>query len=217
MGDKWAQVPGLLPSVRADLQRLEHLFGQVEGVTAMQEGNGMEDAPFTVHEDYEVGDVSEVKEDRQTVPAASAVLVRVAAASVRPSKDGSIKSVAVQFNLVEGVDVADLSNGTVVKRYAGKPMFVDMPFWVDVAIRTAPRYTGKNRAYLVPLKQFWAALGYDLKSPPKIGDAWLTEIIGRELRTDIRLEPVRMKNPVTGQYENVAGEFQNRLRNFAVA
>ena len=231
MGDKWEGLVDLLPSVRADLRRMEALagpygswvreiesvFGTVEVAAAEKENmgeNGMEDVPFNVHEDYEVGDVSEVKEDRQNVPAASGVLMRVAAASVRSSPDGSITSVAVQVNLVEGVDVSDPANGTVVKRYAGKPLFADLPFRVDTAIRTSSRYTSKHRPYLVPLKQFWAALGYDLTAPPKIGDNWLMEIIGRELRADIRLRAVRIKNPVTQQYEDVAGEFRNEVRGF---
>lgn len=172
------------------------------------------DAPFDVTEEYTLGDLSAVKEDKVNVPAASGVLLRINAASTRASKDGSIKNLAVQVNLVEGIDVADPSTGTVTKKYANKAMFVDLPYWADTAIRTTPKYAGANKAYLVPLKQFLSALGYDLTAPPKIGDALLGEVLGREVRADIRLSTVRVKNPVTQAWEDVKGEYRNEIRGF---
>src|SRR3990167_1298065 len=122
------------------LERIQAAFGAVE----QQEGR-MDEAPFSVTEEYQLGDLTEVKEDRVVLPVQSGVKFRVQKASQRTSKDGSIKSVTVQLNLVEGILMHD---GQV--RYQNKPMFVDMPYWADPAIRTAPRYSGKNQAYLMP-------------------------------------------------------------------
>lgn len=188
---------------------VQSVFGGV--VVVEEDGMG---TPFDVTEEYSLGDLSAVKEDRLNVPAASGVLLRVQAASARVSKDGSIKSVTVQVNLVEGIDVADPASGTVTKKYANKAMFADLPYWADTTIRTTPKYAGANKAFLVPLKQFLAALGYDLTNPPKLNDTFYGEVVGRELRADIRLSQVRAKNPVTQQWEPVLGEFRNEIRNF---
>ena len=188
------------------LDQVQAVFG---GVEQLEEAAPMEDAPFSVTEEYQLGDLSEVKEDRVVLPVQSGVKFRVQKASQRISKDGSIKSVTVELRLVDGIPIP----GSEELRYKNKPMFVDMPYWTT---RTTPRYAGKNQSYLVPLKQFFGALGYDAKSPPLLGDGFYSEILGRELLGDITVREIRLKNPISGEYEGT-GEYRNDIRRFQAA
>lgn len=181
----------------------------------------LEEVGFGVTEEFELGDLTEVKEDRIVLPVTSGVLFRIQKATSRTSKDGSIKSVSAEMRLVEGIDVPVKDaqgnfTGSVEKKYQNKPMFVDLQYWVDTAIRDSQRYTSKNKPYLVPLKQFLAALGYDLTSPPKLNDEFYAAIAGRELRGDIQLREVRLKNPVSQEWEGT-GEYVNEIKKFRVS
>ena len=69
-------------------------------------------------------------------------------------------------------------------------------------------------AFLVPLKQFLGALGYDVKQPPKLGDEFYSAVLGRELRADIKLKEIRVKNPAgiwvgTDEYKNELSGFRS--------
>ena len=180
-----------------------------------------EQVPFEVGEQFALGDLSEVKEDRTVLPVSSNVLLRISRASSRLNAKSGITSLNLQVNLVEGVDVPEKDQvgnltGNLTKKYANKVEFVELPYKVDPALRTEPRWVSKNRPYLIPLKQFVLALGYDLKNAPTIGDAFCQELTGREFRADIIHREVRRKNPVSGEYEGT-GEYRHQFQGFRVA
>ena len=181
----------------------------------------MDDTPFNVHEDYQVGDVSEVKEDRTVLPATSNVLVRTQKAAPRANEKSGVTSLNVQVQLVEGLELPELDagghpTGNLIKKYVGKTEFVEIPFKYDPAMRQEAMFTGKNRPFLVPYRQFLVALGYDPKNPPAIGDSWLSELVGKEFRADIQHRAIKRKNPVSGMKE-ATGEFRHEFRNFRQA
>lgn len=194
------------------------VFG-LEGVEEILMANE-ETVGFDVADEVELGDLSGVKEEQVLVPAATNVLFRVAKASSRTSQDGSLRSVSLELRLVDGVELPVLKNGqptgeTEVK-YKNKPMFTDVAYWVDTTKRTGALYTGANRGYLNPLKQFLTALGYDITQPPKINDIFFSELKGRELQADITMEARRALDASTGEWVDT-GEKQNRIRRFKPA
>ena len=177
---------------------------------------------FQVTDEVVIEGLSEVKETKATVPAASAVLFRVSQAATDASPDGSVKRLNVTAVLVEGIDTPEKDEagsftGQVVKKFQNKPMFIRVPYWADTTVRTKAWYTAKNRPFLVPFKQLISALGYDVKEKVILNDQLLSEIIGREFRADIRLRPAQAKNPETGAYEDIPGEFNNEVVKFKAA
>lgn len=203
------------PTLTEESRRMLRRIGAEMNVMVDQEEGVMDDTPFEVVEEYQLPSLTEVKEDRVVVPAADSVLMTVTNANMRTSKDGSIKSVALQLRLNEGIPVP--SENGIETRYQGKIMFADLPFWADTAIRTGTRYTGKNQSYLNPLKLLLLALGYDIANPPKISDTFLNDIKGRELRANIGLREIRTQDPPgSGKYVGT-GEYVNELRNFKPA
>lgn len=197
---------------------LERIQAAFPGTAVIGEGAPMEDAPFSVTEEYALGDLSEVKDDVQVLPVSSNVLFRVNKGSTRVSRDGSIKSLSLDLRLVEGINMPQRDGqgnltGVIEKRYINKPMFVDLPYWVDTAIRTKERYTGKNQSFKVPLKQFLMALGYPINPAPSISDGFFSEIVGRELRADITHREIQVKSPISGVYEGT-GDYRNEVRRF---
>lgn len=171
----------------------------------------MEEAPFAVTEEYQLGNLTEVKEDRVVLPVQSAARFRIQNAAARTSKDGSIKSISLELRLVDGIDVGGET------KYQNKPMFVDVIYWVDTNVRSSKWWTSPNKPYLLPLKQLLTALEYPLDAPPKLNDQFYSEIKGREVRADITVDPVQVKDPVTMKYVDVPGEFTNKIKKFTAA
>ena len=204
------------PSLIAHRKRV---LEDIAAVFGTQEGSMDNEAGFQVTEEFDLGGYSwgEVKEDTIVLPVNSNVLFRVQNASQRTSKDGSIKSVTAELRLVEGVqvpkkDAAGQLTGESEIKYVNKPMFVDLNYWVDTTVRNSPRYTSPNKSYLMPLKQFLGALGYDPQGT-KLNDDFYAAIKGREIRADITVREVRIKNPVTGEWQGT-GEHRNEIRKF---
>jgi hypothetical protein len=221
--DKWDQLPGLLPQVKADLRRMEVVFGVTEDDLFVEQRRGGEtmsgdgEAPFDVVEEYELGDLTTVKEDRINVPTSSNVLLTVRQATSRALPDNSIKFVALQLAIEEGVPVPNPDTGEVNMKFQGKVLFQDLPYWVDTVIRTSPRFTGENRSYLNPLKMFLKAMGYDIASPPKINDTFFGELQGRQLRANITLREIRLEDPKGSGNWKGTGDFRNEVKGFKPA
>jgi hypothetical protein len=70
--------------------------------------------------------------------------------------------------------------------------------WANPELKTSDWYRAKR--HLVDIKQFLVALGFDIKNPPRIDDAFLTDLIGRRLRGSILIRKERVQDPTTGEW-----------------
>ena len=166
----------------------------------MGEGEG-----FEVVDEVEYGDLTEVRETRVVIPPTQNVRVRIARATVRNSQDGAVKRIALQVNLVDGIDVEG--------KFRNKAVFADIDYWADLAVKTTDWY--KNKQYLIAFKQLLGALGYPLTGG-KVNDEFLSGLVGRELLVNIQVEKETVFDTATGQREDTGG-FRNRLRGWKAA
>ena len=171
----------------------------------------MEDVQVT--QETVIGDLTDVKEQKQIVPASSGVLMRITKAGTMASKNGDIKSLKLELRIVDGILVTDAETGEQEVKYKNKPMFtsmIDLPYWCDTAVKTSKWWQTKQ--YLINFKKLCIALDIDIKSVT-VNDAFLESLIDRELIVDIRHEENQVKNPETGDYVG-DGTFREKLVNF---
>ncbi len=183
----------------------------------------VEQAGFQVTDEVEIGDLSGVSDD-QSMPKAQGVKVRIEKPAVRRTlvnnkvaEDGvNNPCIAKEINcqlriLPEGIDGAGA--------YANKVLFPNPRWyiWAEVQhefFNKRANFTGEKRGYLSPLKKLLVALGYDIKSPPKINDEFLMAIEEQELLIDISRESERLLQ--NGEWVDTGG-FVNRVRNIRAA
>lgn len=179
-----------------------------------------ENVPFEVTEQIEVGDLSDVKEQRQLTPVASKVKVRIAKASVQETKDKDIKSLKLELRIVDGIEAPvrdELGNptGETKMAYQNKPLFtgiMDLVVWADVSVKgRSEKNWWKTKQYLVGFKGFLIAVGSDLKSV-KVNDEFLSALIGAEVLVDIQHEEETAKDE-HGETVKL-GTYRERLKNF---
>lgn len=140
-----------------------------------------ETIPFDVTEEVEVGDLTAVQEE--ILPKANGVKVQIVKASVKPSKDKLLKSLNVMVRFIEGI----VSNGELKYESGKKTGFTS---FMDLVIWASPEKSEnsdwyKNGQHLLGFKQFLQAIGEPVSPAPKINDAWLESIKGRECLVNI--------------------------------
>lgn len=131
---------------------------------------------FDVVDEISVGDLTEVRQEM--LPIAQNVKVRIAKASVDTSKDKQLKSLKVQFSIVDGIEV----NGET--KFVNKPVFTG---FMDLCVWASPLKDSnwyKTKQYLLGFKQFCQALGIDITNV-KINDEFCASLIGQEVLINI--------------------------------
>ena len=172
-----------------------------------------DDVPFDVIDEVVVGDLSEVKEQRNVIPPTQNLKVRVNKAGVQENKNKDIKSLKLDLRIVDGIEVLDKESGVTEIKYVNKPLFtnlMDVCFWADPATKNSNWFNTKQ--HLIGLKKFCAAVDVDVKEV-KINDEFLKGLIGRELLVDVVHEEEETLDSTTGEYKGT-GTFRERIKNF---
>lgn len=146
---------------------------------------------FEVTEETEVQDLTEVKEQRTLVPATKDVKFVIYNASTQASKDKSIKSLKLELQIVDGIEVFNPETQEKEIKFIGRKMFtgfMDLVYWADMtkAGRTDSDWW-KNNQHLVGFKQLCMALGISLAGI-KVNDKFVTELVGRNVLATITHE-----------------------------
>lgn len=166
-----------------------------------------EDAPFEVLDDYpDTGDLSG-QTGQDVIDAAKGVRFQIQSVEprIQANKDTNEK---LRASLNVRVSIGPLGVDSQGK-YANKNMFQEFLTWANPDIYTSDWWK-KNARF--PYKSFLKALGYDPANPPKIGDAFLAELKGKEFIADIKKPEIRVKGE-DGKYKGT-GDFKNELGNF---
>jgi hypothetical protein len=175
----------------------------------------LDETGFDVVDAIAVGDLSAVQS--QVMPQAQNVKVQIVKAAVKASKDGDLKSLNVEFKVLEGITVTDAETGAEVTKYVGKsifPGFMDLVVWANPETKTSQWY--KDKQHLLGFKEFCKALEIDLKSVV-VNDEFISSLVGRELTCNIvhEAETAQQVNQDTGKQERVkTGAVSVRLKNF---
>lgn len=183
------------------------------------------EAPFDVNDEVLVGDIDQVREERQVLPPTSNVLVKIKSATLTSNANdkteapATLKGINCQFVVQEGIEVPVLDEdnnptGETELKYKNSHLStmraLDLCIWADPDTKTSRWF--KNKQHLVEFQKFCKALDIPLKGI-SVNDEFLTNLVGRELRLDITREANQSKDIETGEYKD-NGTFRNRVRNF---
>jgi hypothetical protein len=141
----------------------------------MSSFNDAMESGFSVCEEVVIGDLTQVKEEKQLVPAAKRVKLRVKKAESQASKDNAYRWINLQLQIVDGIDDAGA--------YKGKVVFGKVCYYADMA-KYGEKEFFKKKQHLIGLKQFITAIGADL-SKITIGDSFLTGVVNQMVLADI--------------------------------
>jgi hypothetical protein len=130
---------------------------------------------FSVCEEVVIGDLTQVKEEKQLVPAAKRVKMRVKKAESQASKDNAYRWINLQLQIVDGVDDAGA--------YKGKVVFGKVCYYADMA-KYGEKEFFKKKQHLIQLRYLLEALGLDLATV-KINDAFMQGIANQIVLADI--------------------------------
>lgn len=193
-----------------------------------------DDVPFEVLDNVEIGDLTEVKEQRFVLPAASGVKMTVDSVKFAKSKDESRVEALVQFRLIDGLPEKDVESGEETMKYAGSrvPQF-PVRLWINVTqekldeVANNPEKKEKakkwwaTRQWAVQWKYLLVACGVDPSLEEFRGedgkvksDELIAELVGKEIRGNILQAAEQAK--VDGDWKDT-GTFRNDVRNFKQA
>jgi hypothetical protein len=130
---------------------------------------------FSVCEEVVIGDLTQVKEEKQLVPAAKRVKLRVKKAESQASKDNAYRWINLQLQIVEGIDSECA--------YKGKVVFGKVCYYADMA-KYGEKDFFKKKQHLIQLRYLLEALGLDLATV-KINDAFMQGIANQIVLADI--------------------------------
>lgn len=162
----------------------------------------LEKEGFTVVDETEIQDLTDVKEEKQLVPPAKNVLFEIRKASAGENDSKTWKWVALDLKIVTGIDAEGA--------YAGKHMFQNICYYADPTSYTSSYF--QKQQHLVQLKALASALGLPLKGL-KINDTVLADMVGKQVVADIVQTADTVKNADTGKREKT-GDMSNEVRNF---
>jgi hypothetical protein len=101
-------------------------------------------------EPIDVGNLDDVKEERQVIPASKGVELQIVNAEIKANKANTYRSINLQLKLTQG-----LADG----KYKGKVVFGRVCYYADPTIYTKDFFTKKQ--HLIQLKYLKRAIGYE--------------------------------------------------------
>lgn len=179
----------------------------IKTLDEIEEINQMVDEGFEVHEDIEVGDLSD-QEGQEVIEAARRVTFTIKKAERDVIVDKETQEVLfkkLKVTLAVGPLGVDGEG-----KYKNKHFFPSLLLWFNSDRYSSDWWQKKSR---YPFKSFLLALGFDPKQPPVINEEFINGLVGQEVIADIQKSEVRRKDGSgkyvgTGEYENVIANFK---------
>ena len=175
----------------------------------------MDNVPYDVIDNYDVADLTDVKQEQSILPVTKGLKVRIAKASTQMNKAKDIYSLKLELRIVDGI-----VNDEGVAQYVNKPIFTGIMDLVYGAKDSATRdnegkHWWKTNQHLVEFKNFCKALDINL-SGIKVNDEFVANLIGKEVLVDVTHEAQTNMDPSTGE-RTKTGEFREKLKNWRKA
>ncbi len=176
----------------------------------------LDKAGFEVVDEIEVGDLSDVKQERNLLPPVKNVKVRIRKATVNQNEAGTFRQLNMSLAVEDGIEVAGET------KYKGSVLWARVPYYADPQQYTKDYFVKKQ--HLVELKKLALALGIDIVSI-KVNDEFLASLEGKLLTADVRQKSsqyvLRSNKKITLnkdtkalEGEDVYDDVQNEVGNF---
>ena len=136
----------------------------------------LKSAGFEVVDEIEVGDLSDVKEERNLLPPVKGVKLRIRKVTNQVNPAGTYRQLNMSLALEDGFDV----NGTI--KYKGMVVWARITYFADPSAYNSDYF--KKQQHLVELKKLALTLGIDIKSI-KINDAFFESLTNKLVTGDI--------------------------------
>lgn len=134
-------------------------------------------AGFEVVDEIEIGDLSDVKEERNILPPVKGIKVRIRKVTINQNKEGTFRQLNMSLAVEDGFEVA----GEV--KYKGSVIWARVPYYADSQVYTKDYFVKKQ--HLVELKKLALALSIDI-TDIKVNDEFLASLEGQLLTADVR-------------------------------
>lgn len=158
---------------------------------------------FEVMAETDLGDLTDIKEQRVFIPPTSNVLFNIRKVT-NYEKVVDNKVVMKQLNISLALENG-IAAGEDTEKYKGAVIFTRLTYWVDRDVYTKDYF--KNNQHLVPVKKLLLALGYDI-SQVKINDELLLNMSGKLVMGTIKQR--------TSNWTSKSGEEINEVVNEVV-
>src|SRR3990167_8966891 len=158
----------------------------------------MDNVPFNVMDNYDVADLTDVKQEQTLLPVTKGLKVRIAKATTQMNKAKDIYSLKLELRIVDGIANPETS----MMQYVNKPLFTGIMDLVFGANNSATRdkegkHWWKSNQHLVEFKNFCKALDITL-SGIKVNDEFIANLIGKEVLVDVVHEAQTSVDQSTG-------------------
>jgi len=176
----------------------------------------MSNVPFDVTDNYDVADLTDVKQEQSILPVTKGLKVRITKAATQTNKAKDIYSLKLELRIVDGI----LNVESGLHQYVNKPLFTGIMDLVYGAKDSQTRdkegkHWWKTNQHLVEFKNFCKALDIPL-SGIKVNDEFLAELVGKELLVDVTHEAQTSIDQATGDKVKT-GEFREKLKGWKKA
>jgi len=178
----------------------------------------MGEVPFDVVPEYEVQDLTDVKQERDLFPVTSGLRVRINNAASQTNKDKDIFSLKLDLRPVDGIQVTDPESGETTAKYINKPIFtsiMDLVYGADLSVKDrSSNKWWKNSQHLVEFKNFCTALDIPVKGI-KVNDDFFSNLLGKEVLVNV-LQEADSKKDENGK-KVMLGTFSQKLKGWRKA
>ena len=176
----------------------------------------MDNVPFDVMDNYDVADLTDVKQEQTLLPVTKGLKVRIAKATTQMNKAKDIYSLKLELRIVDGIANPE----TGMSQYVNKPLFtgiMDLEYGAkDSQTRDKEgKHWWKTNQHLVEFKNFCKALDITL-SGIKVNDEFIANLIGKEVLVDVVHEAQTSVDQSTGDKVKT-GEFREKLKGWRKA
>jgi hypothetical protein len=156
-------------------------------------------------EPVEIGNLDEIKEERQYIPATRNVRLKIKKAEIRVNQENTYRQISLQLQLTQGIGEEG--------KYKNKVIFTRICYYADPTIYVNDFFV--KRQHLVMLKQLAKATGVDLSmvdghTPELLEQA--PEIIANIIVT--KRQAVVEGQPIVDENGNPVYNFDNEARQF---
>lgn len=135
--------------------------------------------PASSFEDVEIGDLTDVKEEKSLIPPTSGVKLVIKSAKNRSNESGSWRSVALQLKIVDGIDEEG--------KYRNMSFFTDVPYYADKGTYDFNKPFFAKKQYLVQLRHLLSACGFDIATT-KVTEGLMADLTVKEVVANIIIE-----------------------------
>lgn len=151
-------------------------------------------------EPVEVGNLDDVKEERQVIPASKGVGLQVVKAEIKGNKANTYRSIKLQLRLTQGL---------VDGKYKNKMVFASVCYYADPNVYTKDFFTKKQ--HLIQLKYLKRAIGYESNT---VDGHLLDELTNKQILGDITVKKSTFQVDDGKGGKETVEQLDNDVKNF---